>query len=177
MEITQTKLPGVILLKPKVFQDDRGFFLESYNRLTLAKQGIEHNFVQDNHSLSKQKGTLRGLHFQKDPMAQTKLVRVVRGAIFDVAVDIRKDSPHFGKWVGMELSDKNHHQLLVPKGFAHGFCTLQDNTEVLYKVDVYYSPEHDAGYIWNDPTFNIDWPVADPMLSEKDKNLLPNQSL
>lgn len=168
MKMMQTALAGVIMLEPKVFTDNRGFFVESYNQQTLRQVGLETEFVQDNHSLSVSSGTVRGLHFQLPPQAQTKLVRVVAGAIYDVAVDIRKGSATFGKWVGVTLTATNHRQLLIPKGFAHGFCTLVPNTEVMYKVDAYYSPEHDAGILWSDPWIAIDWPYANVTLSDKD---------
>ncbi|GLI09891.1 dTDP-4-dehydrorhamnose 3,5-epimerase [Paenibacillus tyrfis] len=168
MNIIPTKLEGVVIVEPAVFGDNRGFFMESYNGEKFKKFGIDHQFVQDNHSLSVESGVLRGLHYQLNPKAQTKLVRVAAGAIYDVAVDIRKDSPTFGQWVGVILSAANKRQLLVPKGFAHGFCTLVPNTEVLYKVDELYSPEHDRGIAWNDPALGIDWPTANPILSDKD---------
>ncbi|WP_174614787.1 dTDP-4-dehydrorhamnose 3,5-epimerase [Virgibacillus ihumii] len=169
MNITETKLPGVLIIEPAVFEDNRGFFMESYNQKKFAEKGIHNEFVQDNHSLSAAKGVLRGLHYQANPMAQAKLVRCIRGEIFDVAVDIRKDSPTFGEWTSTTLSADNKKQLLVPKGFAHGFCTLTENVEVLYKVDEFYAPEHDKGIRWNDPEIGINWPLADPVLSEKDR--------
>ncbi|MDO3680289.1 dTDP-4-dehydrorhamnose 3,5-epimerase [Paenibacillus ehimensis] len=168
MNIIPTKLEGVVIVEPAVFGDNRGFFMESYNSEKFKKLGIDYDFVQDNHSLSVETGVLRGLHYQLNPKAQTKLVRVAAGAIYDVAVDIRKGSPTFGQWVGVILSAANKRQLLVPKGFAHGFCTLVPNTEVLYKVDEFYSPEHDRGIAWNDPALGIDWPTANPILSDKD---------
>ncbi|GAB7389186.1 dTDP-4-dehydrorhamnose 3,5-epimerase [Bacillaceae bacterium] len=145
--------------------------MESFNERDFRRLGLNYHFVQDNQSLSIEAGTIRGLHYQVNPMAQAKLVRVLRGAIYDVAVDLRRDSPAFGQWVGVILSAENKRQLLIPKGFAHGFCTLVPDTEVLYKVDEYYSPEHDRGIRWDDPTLNIDWPVANPILSEKDQRL------
>lgn len=169
MNVTKTKLDGVLLLEPKVFGDHRGFFMETYNANVFQELGIEINFIQDNHSLSVPAGTLRGLHYQLAPKAQTKLVRCIRGAIYDVAVDICKGSPTYGQWVGVILSEHNKRQLLVPKGFAHGFCTLVENTEVNYKVDEYYSPENDRGILWNDPEIGIDWPVSTPVLSDKDQ--------
>ena len=170
VKIIETKLQGVYLIEPDVFGDHRGFFMESYNERKLNELGISYRFVQDNHSLSVEAGVIRGLHYQLNPKAQTKLVRVIAGAIYDVVVDIRKQSPTFGQWVGVILSAYNKRQLLVPRGFAHGFCTLVPNTEVLYKVDEFYSPEHDRGILWNDPDLGIDWPTANPVLSEKDKN-------
>lgn len=169
MKIVKTKLDGVVVIEPDIFQDARGFFMESYNQRALSELGITIDFVQDNQSLSLEAGTIRGLHYQLAPKAQTKLVRVLTGAIYDVAVDIRKSSPTYGKWVGVILSEWNKRQLLVPKGFAHGFCTITPNTQVFYKVDEFYSPEHDRGIAWNDPDLNIDWPTADPILSAKDQ--------
>ncbi|THF80848.1 dTDP-4-dehydrorhamnose 3,5-epimerase [Cohnella fermenti] len=168
MKVTSTNLPGALLIEPAVFGDNRGFFMESYNAGSFAENGIAMTFVQDNHSLSAEAGVLRGLHYQLNPKAQTKLVRVVAGAIYDVIVDIRRGSPTYGQWQGFILSASNKRQLLVPKGFAHGFCTLAPNTEVLYKVDELYSPEHDRGIAWNDPALGIDWPTAKPILSDKD---------
>lgn len=170
MKIINTKLDGVLIFQTDVFYDHRGFFMESYNEKKFNELGLDFNFVQDNHSLSVESGTIRGLHYQLNPKAQTKLVRVLTGAIYDVVVDIRKNSPTFGQWVGVILSEDNKRQLLVPKGFAHGFCTLVKNTQVLYKVDEYYSPEHDRGILWNDPDLGIDWPTSNPILSDKDKN-------
>jgi len=169
MKIIKTKLDGVLVIETDVFGDHRGFFTESYNQEKFKNEEIGYHFIQDNHSLSAQAGTLRGLHFQLPPKAQTKLVRVVTGAIYDVVVDIRKGSQTFGQWVGVILSESNKRQLLVPKGFAHGFCTIVDNTHVLYKVDEYYSKEHDRGLLWNDPELEISWPTDHPVLSDKDK--------
>jgi len=152
--------------------------MESYNKKVFEELGLDCAYVQDNHSLSKSAGTLRGLHFQTDPKAQTKVVRVTRGAVFDVVVDIREASPTYGQWVSAILTEHNKRQILVPKGFAHGFCTLLDDTEVQYKVDEYYSPKNDGGIIWNDPCLAIDWPTSEPILSEKDQNnpLLKNSN-
>ncbi|MFD6442164.1 dTDP-4-dehydrorhamnose 3,5-epimerase [Peribacillus sp. NPDC060186] len=170
MNFIETNLAGVIVIEAKVFGDHRGWFTETYNEATFQKAGINKNFVQDNHSFSATKGTLRGLHYQMNPKAQTKLVRCTRGSIFDVAVDIRKGSPTFGEWFGVELSAENKKQLLVPKGFAHGFMTLTDDVEVQYKVDELYSPENDRGIIWNDPEIGIEWPIdIQPVLSDKDE--------
>ncbi len=169
MKVTSLKLNGASFLEPKVHGDHRGFFMESYNDSLFKQNGINYNFIQDNHSLSAEPGVLRGLHYQLNPKAQTKLVRVLTGAIYDVIVDIRKNSPTFGQWVGVILSEHNKRQLLVPKGFAHGFCTLVPNTQVLYKVDEYYSPEHDRGILWNDPALGINWPTSNPILSDKDQ--------
>lgn len=169
MKITPLKLQGAALLEPVVHGDHRGFFMESYNEQKMLRLGVEHHFFQDNQSLSAEPGVLRGLHYQLNPKAQTKLVRVLSGAIYDVILDIRKSSPTFGQWVGVILSEHNKRQLLVPKGFAHGFCTLVPSTQVFYKVDEYYSPEHDRGILWNDPALGIDWPVSNPILSDKDQ--------
>jgi len=168
MNVKDCRLPGVKLIESAVFEDHRGFFMESYNAERFAAFGIPMLFVQDNHSLSVELGVLRGLHYQLNPMAQTKLVRVTSGAIFDVVVDIRLGSPTYGQWEGFELSASNKKQLLVPQGFAHGFCTLSPNTEVQYKVDCLYSAEHDRGIAWADPVLGIKWPTTDPILSAKD---------
>ncbi len=171
MEFIETGIAGLILIKPKVFNDHRGFFLESYSEEAFRKAGITCCFVQDNHSRSAQKGVVRGLHFQRQPFAQSKLVRVTRGSVYDVVVDLRQGSSTFGQWRGFELSERNFNMLFVPQGFAHGFCTLEENSEMQYKVDNPYSPTHDAGILWNDPSFGIDWPVQNPILSEKDGKL------
>jgi dTDP-4-dehydrorhamnose 3,5-epimerase len=170
MQVETTELPGVLLLRPRVFEDARGFFLESYNLEKLRSHGIDTIFVQDNHSKSG-RDTLRGLHYQLPPAGQVKLVRVVRGAIWDVAVDIRVGSPTFGRWVGAELSAENFRQLYIPSGFAHGFCVLSDEAEVLYKASYVYSPTHEQGILWSDPVLHISWPVAEPLLSERDRRL------
>lgn len=169
MKIIETALAGVLLIEPDVFGDQRGFFMESYSRRKFQELGIDHLFIQDNHSLSVEAGVLRGLHYQLNPKAQTKLIRVTSGAIYDVAVDIRKSSPTFGQWIGVILSSENKRMLLVPKGFAHGFCTITANTEVMYKVDEFYSPQEDRGILWNDPVLGIDWPITTPILSAKDQ--------
>lgn len=169
MNVTPLKLTDAFVLEPVVHGDHRGFFMESYNNSLFKQHGIAYNFIQDNQSLSAEAGVLRGLHYQLNPKAQTKLIRVLTGAIYDVIVDIRKGSPTFGQWMGVILSEHNHRQLLVPKGFAHGFCTLVPNTQVLYKVDEYYSPENDRGILWNDPALGIDWPTSNPTLSDKDQ--------
>ncbi len=166
----ETALEGVYILEPTVFEDHRGFFMESYNKKDFEEIGLFFDFVQDNHSLSVQASVLRGLHFQLNPKAQTKVVRCLKGAIYDVVVDIRKGSPTFGKWIGVILTEYNKRQIVVPKGFAHGVLTLVPNTEILYKVDEYYSPEHDRSIRWDDPDLKIDWPTKNPVLSEKDKN-------
>lgn len=168
MDILKTKLEGVYILIPKVFGDHRGFFMESWSLRTMEEAGLYYDFVQDNHSLSTVKGTLRGIHFQKGDKAQAKLVRCVRGAVLDVAVDLRHDSPTYKQWVGVELSEKNKKQLLIPRGFGHGFVTLTDHVEFLYKADNYYAPEADGGIRWNDPDIGVDWGISEPILSEKD---------
>lgn len=169
MKVMPTAIPDVLVIEPCMFGDTRGFFLESFNQRAFKEAtGLTANFVQDNHSRSA-KGVLRGLHYQlKQP--QGKLVRVVRGAVFDVAVDIRKSSPHFGRWVGVELSEDNHRQLWIPPGFAHGFLVLSDSADFLYKTTDYYAPEHERAILWNDPAIGIAWPLtAEPLLSAKDK--------
>lgn len=169
MKITRTKLEGVIIIEPDVFGDNRGFFMESWNKKKMEEAGLYYDFLQDNHSKSTVKGTLRGIHFQKGDKAQAKLVRCVKGAVLDVAVDLRKNSHTFKQWVGVELNEKNKKQLLIPRGFGHGFVTLTDDVEFLYKADNYYAPEADAGICWNDPDIGVDWGVENPILSEKDK--------
>lgn len=171
MNFLATNLRGVVVIDPMVHGDHRGWFTETYSTAFFKSEGLNLDFVQDNHSFSATKGTLRGLHYQMNPKAQTKLVRCTKGAIFDVAVDIRIGSSTFGEWFGLELSEQNKKQLLVPKGFAHGFMTITDNVEVQYKVDELYSPENDRGIIWNDPDIGIKWPIdIHPILSDKDKN-------
>ncbi|NRG18536.1 dTDP-4-dehydrorhamnose 3,5-epimerase [Rhizobiales bacterium] len=162
---------SIKILRPPIHGDDRGFFSETYNKRTLLEAGVDIDFVQDNHAFSAEKGTVRGLHFQTPPYAQDKLVRVVRGAILDVAVDLRVGSPTFGRHVSAVISAKDWNQILVPVGFAHGLVTLEPDTEVLYKVSNYYSPEHDKGLLWNDPALGIDWGIdpASAILSEKDR--------
>ncbi|PFO93194.1 dTDP-4-dehydrorhamnose 3,5-epimerase [Bacillus cereus] len=170
MKVLDTNLLGVKVIEPKVFGDHRGWFMETYSDKAMKEAGIELQFVQDNQSFSATKGTLRGLHYQLNPKAQTKLVRCTRGSIFDVAVDIRKGSPTYGQWFGIELSAENKKQLLVPKGFAHGFMTLTDDVEVQYKVDELYAPECDRGIVWNDAEIGVKWPMEiQPVLSEKDE--------
>ncbi len=168
MKVTRGELPEVLLLEPRVFGDDRGFFLESYNRRVFREAtGIDVNFVQDNHSRSA-RNVLRGLHYQVK-QAQGKLIRVVAGEIFDVAVDLRRSSPHFGRWMGQRLSAGNKHMLWIPAGFAHGFLALSDSSEVLYKATDYYAPEHERCLLWNDPNIGIDWPLTGaPLVSDKD---------
>jgi dTDP-4-dehydrorhamnose 3,5-epimerase len=171
MQLIDTEIPAVKIISPKKFGDHRGFFSEVYSVKALQALGITTQFVQDNHSLSVEKGVLRGLHYQIAPMAQDKLVRVVRGSILDVAVDIRRGSPTFGKHVRAVLSAENWQQIFVPTGFAHGFVTLEPNTEVLYKVSTYYSPSHERGIRWNDPKLGIDWGVEESsaVLSNRDR--------
>lgn len=170
MKFTKTKLDGVVIVEPRIFGDHRGWFMETYNESDFFEVGINIKFVQDNQSLSAAKGTLRGLHYQLNPKAQTKLVRCTKGVIYDVAVDIRKGSSTFGEWFGIELSAENKKQLFIAKGFAHGFMTLTEDVEVQYKVDEVYAPECDRGIIWNDPAIGIEWPInVKPILSTKDE--------
>jgi len=166
IEIRKTALPGVCIVVPRVFRDQRGFFLESFNEMAFRTAGLPEHFVQDNHSRSA-KGVLRGLHYQLDS-PQGKLVRVVRGKIFDVAADIRRGSPTFGKWVGVTLDDSELSALWIPSGFAHGFCALSDNVDVTYKCTEFYAPADERGIIWNDPTLAIAWPVSKPIVNAKD---------
>lgn len=167
MKIIQTEIPGVVLLEPRIFSDSRGFFLETYNERSFAAMGIAERFVQDNQSYSKQ-GVLRGLHVQVE-QAQGKLVRVVAGEVFDVAVDLRRGSETFGKWTGAQLSSTNHYMIWIPKGFAHGFYTLSETAEVAYKVTEFYAPQHERTLLWNDPEVAIQWPLkGEPILSDKD---------
>ncbi len=168
MQKFQTNLPGVFILEPQVFGDDRGYFMETYSANTFSQLGIDKIFVQDNQSFTAQKGTLRGLHFQNNPMAQSKLVRVTQGAVLDVAVDLRKGSPYYCKWFAVELSAKNKRMLSIPKGFAHGFLTLTDNVEFLYKVDNFYSKECDRSIRFDDPQIGVYWAMQNPILSQKD---------
>lgn len=168
-EFKRLEIPEVILITPKVFTDERGFFMEIYQKEEFAKIGITGEFVQQNHSKSV-KGVLRGLHYQKEPYAQAKLVRCIKGEIFDVAVDIRKNSPTFGRYVSMALSEENKNMLYIPRGFAHGFEVISDEAEVIYSVDNIYSKESESGIIWNDYNIGIKWIIKTPVLSEKDKN-------
>ena len=163
-------IPGIVLVEASSFPDERGFFLESFKKSAFQNNIADISFVQDNFSHSV-KGVLRGLHYQKNPKAQAKLVTTFKGEIFDVAVDIRKGSPTYGKWVGEILSEQNHRLLYIPEGFAHGFCVLSKEADVLYKVNQEYSPEHEMGIIWNDPEINISWPIDKPILHEKDSQL------
>jgi dTDP-4-dehydrorhamnose 3,5-epimerase len=171
MKLVPLKIPEVCLIGLPKFEDERGFFSEVFNKQSFASSAIHFNWVQDNHAMSAEAHTLRGLHFQQPPHSQAKLVRVSKGAIFDVAVDIRTDSPFFGQWVGAVLSEKLWNAILIPKGFAHGYLTLADRSEVQYKVDDYHAPECEGGIIWNDPDIAIEWPLQGqiPHLSAKDQ--------
>lgn len=169
MKIENTKLAGVVIITPDVFGDKRGFFMESWSQKKMEEVGLFYNFVQDNHSLSTVKGTLRGIHFQKGDKAQAKLVRCVRGAVLDVAVDLRHNSPTYKQWEAVVLSAENKKQLLIPRGFGHGFVTLTDEIEFLYKADNYYAPEADGGIRWNDPDIGVEWGIEKPILSAKDE--------
>lgn len=170
MKRLDTKLSGVCIIEPDVHGDHRGYFMETYSTRTMSELGIDTVFVQDNQSYSAQKGVLRGIHFQNAPMAQAKLVRVIRGAVLDVAVDLRKCSPTYRQWVGVELSAENKRMLFIPRGFGHGFVTLTDNVEFCYKVDNLYSQECDRGIRFDDPSIGVDWGVANPILSQKDSS-------
>ncbi|MDQ0216410.1 dTDP-4-dehydrorhamnose 3,5-epimerase [Oikeobacillus pervagus] len=171
MDIKPLTLSGVyeVTLKPQM--DHRGHFMRTFDKKIFGKFGIDRNWVQENHSLSTKKGTIRGLHLQLPPFSETKLIRVIKGAVFDVFIDLRKDSPTFGKWDFIELTEDNFKMVLIPRGFAHGFCTLTDHCELMYKVDNFYSPNHEAGILYDDPILNIDWPVSNPILSKKDSRL------
>lgn len=175
MEITETKLKGVVVIKPRVFEDARGYFFESYNQNVFKEAGLDLNFVQDNQSLS-QRGVLRGLHFQNQPHAQGKLVRVITGAVYDVAVDIRKNSATYGQWFGLELTARNKWMMYIPEGFAHGFATLEDNTVFFYKCTNYYNKASEGCILWNDARLGIEWMLTDPVLSAKDKEGTPFNS-
>ena len=168
MELIKTSIDGLLIIKPDVFKDDRGYFYESYNKERFAKAGLMMDFVQDNESKSD-KGVLRGLHFQKPPYAQGKLVRVIKGSVMDVAVDLRKDSPTYGKWESVVLTEENKLQFWIPEGFAHGFVALEDNTIFNYKCTNVYNKESEGSILWNDPDINIIWNIDNPILSEKDK--------
>lgn len=178
MKAIKTKLEGVYILEMDVFGDARGWFMETWSKRKMEAVGLQVDFLQDNQSFSKEKGTLRGLHFQQNPMAQAKLLRCTRGEIFDVAVDIRKGSPTYGQWEGVTLSAENKKEFFIPRGFAHGFLTLTDDVEVQYKADNFYAPETDGSILWSDPTIGIDWPLQPVILSAKDKDapLLKNQT-
>lgn len=170
MQAKNTAIPDVKVVEPDAFGDNRGWFMESYSYKKYKDLGIDVTFVQDNRSRTEKKGTLRGLHFQTNPMAQSKLLCCTKGAIMDVAVDLRKNSPTYLKWISVELNEDNKKQIFIPKGFAHGFVTLTDNVEVMYKVDEYYSPENDRSIRFDDPQINVEWGVSEPILSAKDMN-------
>ncbi|MDR0273359.1 MAG: dTDP-4-dehydrorhamnose 3,5-epimerase [Clostridiales bacterium] len=170
MKAIETSLPGVFILEPKIFGDARGWFMESWSTEKMLSAGFDFNFVQDNHSFSTQKGVLRGIHFQNNPYAQTKLVRCTKGAILDVVVDLRKNSPTYKQWLSVELSAENYKQLLIPRGFGHGFLTLTDNVEFMYKVDNLYNAAADRSIRWHDPELAVNWGVERPTVSEKDAN-------
>ena len=173
MDVTTTSIPGVLLVKPRYINDTRGYFVETFNVRKARDLGLPTEFVQDNQALSHKRGTVRALHFQLPPHMQAKLVRVVRGSIYDVAVDLRAGSPTYGRWTATTLTGQGGEYLFIPHGLAHGYCTLQDDTEVAYKVDDYYAPECERGLAWNDPTLAIDWPIsaAEALLSDKDRAL------
>jgi len=166
MNVIETKLQGVFIIEPRVFGDNRGWFMETYSRVKTPQ--IDCDFVQDNHSYSAEAGVLRGIHFQRPPMEQAKIVRCVKGAVMDFAVDLRKDSPTYKQWVKVELSAENKKQLFIPRGFGHAFLTLEPDSEFVYKTDNYYSSEHDGAILWSDPDINIEWGIKSPILSEKD---------
>lgn len=170
MEFEKTQIDGAVVLEPKVFGDNRGWFMESYSKRTLEEAGILDEFIQDNRSFSAEKGTLRGLHCQTEPMAQAKLLTCLKGEILDIAVDIRKGSPTYMKWVGVKLSEENKKMFYIPAGCLHGFVTLTDNVEVMYKVNNFYSPENDRSVRFDDPALGVEWGVANPILSQKDMN-------
>jgi len=176
MNITETKLKGVYIIEPKVFGDERGWFMESYSKRVFEEAGITADFVQDNHSFSRDKGTLRGLHYQLNPYSQAKMLRCTRGEIFDVAVDVRKNSPNYAKWVGVRLSEENHKAIFIPRGFLHGFITLTDNVEVQYKADNFYEKSSEGSVLWSDAQIGVEWPTEPKILSDKDKNALPLSS-
>lgn len=172
MEFIKTGINDLLIVKPKVFEDERGFFMESFSEREFKKAGIDIYFRQDNHSMSCKKGVLRGLHLQLPPYTQTKLVRVTKGSVFDVAVDLRKKSSTYGKWRGFKLSANNHIMLFIPQGFAHGFCSLEENTEFMYKNDNFYEPDSEVAIQWNDIDLNIDWPLENVIISKKDNNAM-----
>lgn len=170
MQVINLELPGVKLIIPTYFEDYRGYYCETYSKRTLSEAGINQTFVQDNHSMSLKKGTLRGIHFQNNPIPQIKLVRCTRGKVKDVVVDLRKDSPTFKRWLAVELSAENRKQIWIPSGFGHAFLTLEDNCEVQYKVTGLYEPSLDRAIAWNDPEIAVDWTISDPIISAKDNN-------
>jgi len=170
MKFKETKIKGLYIIESDLKIDERGYFFRAFCRRELSKIGLNFKVAQINRSLSKKKGTIRGMHFQNQPKAEDKIVQCLKGAIYDVAVDLRKDSSTFGQWGAVELNEKNKKMFFIPKGFAHGFQTLSDNCEILYFVSEFYSPEYESGICWNDPFFNIKWLIKNPILSEKDKN-------
>ena len=172
MKFEEAKLKGLCVIEPEIRVDERGYFARIFCKQELSKIGIDFNIVQINRSLNKKQGIIRGMHFQKPPKAEDKIIQCVKGKIYDVAIDLRQDSPTYGEWVAEELSEENKKMLLIPKGFAHGFQTLADSCEILYFMSEFYSPQYESGVRWNDPFFNIKWPIKDPILSEKDKNWL-----
>jgi len=167
----KTSLEGIILIKPKIFEDERGFFLETYKKEEFVKAGINEEFIQDNLSKSK-KGVIRGIHLQRGNYSQSKIVRCIEGAIWDVSIDLRKESNNFGKYFAIELSEKNRYMIYIPRGFGHGFAALTDVVQVEYKQDNFYSPKNEIGVLWNDPSLGISWPIKNPLISEKDEKLL-----
>ena len=171
MEIIKTELNDCFIIEPDVFGDHRGYFMQTHSEKDLIDNGLKYHFVQGNESFTKEKGTIRGLHFQIDPMCQAKLVRVTNGAVYDVVVDLRTDSSTYKKWIKVELSNENKRQLLVPRGFAHGFVTLTKDVVFSYMVDNFYSKEHDGGIIYNDSELNVDWEIENPIMSQKDERL------
>jgi dTDP-4-dehydrorhamnose 3,5-epimerase len=173
IKITPTRIPGAVIIETRWTEDHRGVFSEAYNQAAFEAAGIFCRFIQENHTINHSAGTVRALHYQCPPMAQSKLIRVVRGAIVDVVVDVRQGSPWFGTWAATELSAHNRLQMFVPKGFAHGYCTLEPETEILYRVDAPYAPEHEGGILWNDPDLSIPWPVSeqDALINERDRRL------
>lgn len=168
MNIIKTDLMDVFILEPRIFGDHRGWFMETWSEKTMKSAGLNYNFVQDNHSYSNQKGTLRGLHYQRGDAAQAKMVRCTRGSVLDITVDMRIGSPTYKKWISVELTADNHRQLLIPRGFLHGFVTLTDEVEFMYKADNFYSYEADRNILWNDPDINVNWGIQNPIVSEKD---------
>lgn len=176
MKFKEAKLKGLYVIEPEIHLDERGYFARVFCKQELSKIGINFNIAQINRSLNKKQGTIRGMHFQKSPKAEDKIIQCIKGKIYDVAIDLRQDSPTYGEWFVEELSEENKKMFLIPKGFAHGFQTLTDSCEILYFMSEFYSPQYESGVRWNDPFFNIKWPIKNPILSEKDKNwpLIPH---
>lgn len=176
MKFKETKLKGLYIIEPEIHFDDRGYFARIFCKQELSKTGIDFNIVQANRSLNKKQGTIRGMHFQKPPKVEDKIIQCIKGKIYDVAIDLRQDSPTYGEWVAEKLSEENKKMFLIPKGFAHGFQTLTDNCEILYFMSEFYSPQYESGVRWDDPFFNIKWPIKNRVVSEKDKNwpLIPH---